>query len=318
MGRSAPVAPWEEGNGVTPAERIKNSVVSVPFLGPAAKRTYRVVRRYRFAHSYYGPRLKNLRSWSLANTEESNFYYELTPHNEATLASLVATICGAELSVVEGYIDEAKSDSELRHHIASFLLSDPELADAVPSLGRRLGWYAFVRAVKPALVIETGVAHGVGSCVIASALLRNRAEGYEGTYLGTEIDPTAGKLFVEPYSNVGSIRFGDSIETLRSLSHGIDVFINDSDHSEEYEATEYEVVRPLLSPNSLILGDNSHVTTALREFSRVAGRPYLFFKEEPADHWYPGAGIGISPSSLPMAVMASGAGAHHQPGPPLR
>lgn len=29
-------------------------------------------------------------------------------------------------------------------------------------------------------------------------------------------------------------------------------------------------------------------------FSRQYGRSFLMFKEQPKDHWYPGAGIGIS------------------------
>jgi hypothetical protein len=44
----------------------------------------------------------------------------------------------------------------------------------------------------------------------------------------------------------------------------------------------------------MILSDNSHVASALLEFSNVQGQNYLFFKENPKDHWYPGVGIGIS------------------------
>lgn len=294
---------WPSGWGgsVAGVTKVKDAIAAAPVVGPVAKRAYRVVRRYRFAHSYYAAKLKRMRAWSLANTEETNFYYELTPRNEATLTSLVAAVCGVDVGVVEHYVDEAKSDAALRRHIENFLLADPALADAVPALGRRVGWYAFVRAMKPALVIETGVAHGVGSCVIAAALLRNRSEGYEGTYVGTEIDPLAGQLFVEPYSSVGRIQYGDSIESLKTIGQPVDLFINDSDHSAEYEAREYEVISPKLSPRAVLLGDNSHVTTALRDFAAGSGRPFLFFREEPADHWYPGAGIGISPTTLPVS-----------------
>jgi hypothetical protein len=74
----------------------------------------------------------------------------------------------------------------------------------------------------------------------------------------------------------------------------VDLFINDSDHSAEYEAREYEAIAPLLSENAVILGDNAHVTDKLARFSREQGRNFLMFNERPKDHWYPGAGIGIS------------------------
>jgi hypothetical protein len=72
------------------------------------------------------------------------------------------------------------------------------------------------------------------------------------------------------------------------------LFINDSDHSAKYEYEEYEIIKNKLSANAFLLGDNSHVTDSLRNFSNKNGRKFLFFREVPQDHWYPGAGIGFS------------------------
>jgi len=44
----------------------------------------------------------------------------------------------------------------------------------------------------------------------------------------------------------------------------------------------------------VLLGDNSHVTNKLYQFALATGRDFLFFSEKPADHWYPGAGIGAA------------------------
>ena len=74
----------------------------------------------------------------------------------------------------------------------------------------------------------------------------------------------------------------------------IDLFINDSDHSASYEYREYQSIKNKLSPKALILGDNSHVTDELLKFSIENDRNFVLFREEPKDHWYPGAGIGIS------------------------
>jgi hypothetical protein len=62
---------------------------------------------------------------------------------------------------------------------------------------------------------------------------------------------------------------------------------------------EYKAILPRLQNNSIILGDNSHATDSLRVFSEANVRRFLFFKEEPADHFYHGAGIGFSlPATL--------------------
>jgi hypothetical protein len=87
---------------------------------------------------------------------------------------------------------------------------------------------------------------------------------------------------------------------LEVLNEVIDIFINDSDHSSNYEETEYAIIAGKMAEQSLILGDNSHVSRALLQFTLEHDRPYVFFKEEPAQHWYPGAGIGISPSHIPI------------------
>ena len=49
-----------------------------------------------------------------------------------------------------------------------------------------------------------------------------------------------------------------------------------------------------MTKNGIILGDNAHVTDKLLQFSLENQRNYVFFKECPKNHWYPGGGIGIS------------------------
>ncbi len=143
-------------------------------------------------------------------------------------------------------------------------------------------------------MVETGVDYGLGSCVLCSALLRNAAEGSPGRYLGLDIRGDAGQLLTPPYAEVGQMIYGDALDSLSAISEPIDLFINDSDHSFDYEAREYETIKNRMSPAAVILGDNSHCSPSLARFSEDNGRRFLFFKEEPAQHWYPGAGIGFS------------------------
>jgi hypothetical protein len=96
------------------------------------------------------------------------------------------------------------------------------------------------------------------------------------------------------YREAGEILYGDSIESLKKLKEPIGLFINDSDHSADYEYQEYLTIVPLLNEQSVVLGDNAHATDKLVRFAAETGRDFLFFKEEPLNHWYPGAGIGIA------------------------
>ncbi len=104
----------------------------------------------------------------------------------------------------------------------------------------------------------------------------------------------AGQLFSGKYATVGKILYDDSITSLKSLEEEIDLFVNDSDHSGEYEYQEYLTIADKLSIKGFILGDNAHATNSLSRFSREQGRKFVFFAEKPEGHWYPGAGVGVS------------------------
>jgi hypothetical protein len=49
-----------------------------------------------------------------------------------------------------------------------------------------------------------------------------------------------------------------------------------------------------LSDRAIVLGDHSHATDELKDWSERAGQRFLFWSEEPVGRWYPGAGIGFS------------------------
>jgi len=262
---------------------------------PGLNRMIEIWIRYNRASAYHKKKLKLSRSWAFKHTEISNYYYNLTPRNRKDLAFLISLTTGKPLGEVEGYLTEVETDVDIAAALSQFQSSNANLRDSNMALARRIGWYAFARALKPEVIVETGVHHGVGSLVLTSAIRRNNTEGFAGKYFGTDIEPSAGKLLEKPFSNVGKILYGDSIESLKKIADSsVDMFINDSDHSAEYEFLEYKTILPKLSKTGIILGDNSHATDSLRKFSEDNGRRFIFFKEEPLDHFYNGAGIGIS------------------------
>jgi hypothetical protein len=242
------------------------------------------------------PQLRQAIGWAFSSHELHNFTYEITRANCEYLAHTVSVVTAVPYSVAMSYIRELKEDEEIRRYVIRQISQGRvrHSADQRCEFGRRLGWYAFVRILKPRLVVETGVDKGLGAVAICAALLRNESEGFAGQYLGTDINPGAGFLLADPYKRIGKILYGDSILSLQSIRE-IDIFINDSDHSADYERREYEIVAPKMGMGGgLILGDNSHCTDVLARFSTESGRQFIFFREEPLHHWYPGAGIGIS------------------------
>ncbi len=258
-----------------------------------------LVSRALFATSHYNNKYLIILKWLSRSRETTNFTYELTEKNLNYLIQVTSVVTNKSYEVIRSYMNEALDNKTLLDHILSVSQKEApnkmnQLKKESNSFGRRLGWYMIARATKPKVIVETGVERGHGALILNFALERNFQEGHAGEYIGTDINPTAGILFNEYPNKMGKVIYGDSIETLSKLDKEIDLFINDSDHSASYEEREYETVRSKLSPKSIIIGDNAHVTDKLSNYSIKNHRNFLFFKEEPKNHWYPGAGIGIS------------------------
>jgi predicted O-methyltransferase YrrM len=277
---------WRRRGGQSPHWEWKHLVASAQDFSYRAS----YVRRY-----YWGRARPALR-WLVESRESSNFTYDLTRRNEDYLSEMLSVVLARPSSEIAGYIRELHNDEDLKRSVTERVaeLGDRSGIDATARFGRRIGWYALARALKPNVIVETGVEKGLGAVVLCAALLRNAQEGYPGRYYGTDIDRAAGVFLAEPYRSMGAILYGDSIESLMRLDANIDLFINDSDHSAEYEAREYITIASKLSEKAVIVGDNAHVTDELLRFSRSFNRRFLFFSEEPAEHWYLGAGIGLS------------------------
>ncbi|MGE0407217.1 MAG: class I SAM-dependent methyltransferase [Candidatus Korobacteraceae bacterium] len=254
------------------------------------------IRRAGIVGAFCLPKLWQAASWVVASREDTNYTYSISDRNLAYLAHAVSLVTGAPYELTSDYVAEAREDERLRTHVIRAVRQSPyrERSDARCEFGRRLGWYAFARVLKPRLIVETGVDKGHGAVLLCAALLRNAEEGSPGRYCGTDINPRAGWLLSGAYKTVGEILYGDSITSLKKLGGPVDLFINDSDHSADYEYQEYKTIEPKLSPGAVILGDNTRITEKLAVFSRETGRAFLYFQDEPEGHWYPGAGIGIS------------------------
>jgi cephalosporin hydroxylase len=229
--------------------------------------------------------------WLVRSRETHNFTYDLTSLNRDQLGWFVAAITGAKIAQARAWIKELEEDSDLRQHLARQMSSNPRrgVSSHEALWARRMGWYALIRAAEPEHVIETGTHLGMGSCVIAAALLRNG----HGRLTTIDVDSDSGHLIGGPWADVIDRRTGSSVDLLAEM-RDVGMFIHDSLHTYEYESAEFAAVGPNLRADALVISDNAHASAALSDWAERSGRHYLFFREEPLDHWWPGDGIGVA------------------------
>lgn len=241
--------------------------------------------------------IKSTATWLFTSREHHNYTYDLTSLSREHLAWYVAAVCDTPIKQVKGYLAEVERDESLRRHLEVGIAGSARrgLADARVRYGRRIGWYAIVRARRPTHVVETGVDKGLGSCVLAAALLRNAAEGSPGRVTSLDINPEAGYLTrVQPYAGVIDLIIGDSVTAIADLDTPVDIFLHDSDHTAAHERNEFQAVEPKLAKGALLLSDNAVKTNVLPKYAEQTGRRFLAYRETPKNHWYAGDGIGAA------------------------
>lgn len=229
----------------------------------------------------------------LTDPELDNFSYRIA--NSAELATFLGRALNADAEALASYIRELQADRFLRQRIEDRLATRTDRRRTMP-YGRRLGWYAIVRHLKPRLLVETGIHDGLGSSILLRALERNAAEGIDGRLISFDIRPDVGWLIPEELRLRHDVRIGNSLTLLRPAigDRSVDFFIHDSDHRYEYETAEFETVMPFTKPGAVLLSDNAHAGDAFEDFCGRHGLEFRYWHEIPAGHFYPGAGIGLA------------------------
>jgi predicted O-methyltransferase YrrM len=271
---------------------LRRAVARTP-LAPVAAFPTRLARIARYDAKIIGLSAR----WLVTSREHHNYTYDLTRLSREHLAWFVSVVCDVPVGQVRAYFRELESDRDLRTHIETTTARAARrgLADRTVRYARRIGWYAIVRATKPGHVVETGVDKGLGTCVLAAALLRNVEDGHPGRVTSLDINPDAGYLAQEkPWSTVVDLVIGNSIGSISALSQPVDMFLHDSDHTVEHERREFEAVGPKLTESARLVTDNAARTDVLAQYAERTGRRFLAYQEQPARHWFPGDGIGVA------------------------
>lgn len=175
----------------------------------------------------------------------------------------IFSFCQIDPALLDSYdaeFEEYMRDFELRLKKPRSTFFE-EIFDLGPNMGQFL--YLWIRFFKPKLVIETGVAAGASTNTILSALDKN---GY-GRLESIDITSRVGELIesrlkvnwdlhvINP--KVGSSAIGSILKGKQEAS----LFLHDSDHSDEWQITEFEAATTYLPKGSLIAFDD--VTNAL-------------------------------------------------------
>jgi predicted O-methyltransferase YrrM len=229
--------------------------------------------------------------WLINRSEFTNYNYDITRLNRDYLVSFIAYITNKDYNFVKSIFLEIENNKDFKEILNAEIAKIKRKYELPKQVffARRLGWYVLVRILKPNVVVETGTDKGLGTLLIAQALKENGG----GKVYTLDIDPFSGVLINQNYWDNIEVIKGNSVENLRLIKK-IDMFIHDSDHSESHEKAEFESIQENLSDNAIVISDNSQFTDALLDWSNKNNRRFIFFKEESKDHWYPGAGIGIS------------------------
>jgi len=242
------------------------------------------VNRLRWLHKArivrsHGRRVSAELPYVLFDSETDNFTYEIA--NPAELGEWLDELFGAG-----EYLSELDEDAELESELRARLRWRPS-AKSRALFGRRAGWYAIVRAIRPRRVVETGTHNGLGSTALLAALDRNQSGDL------VSIDPRPGAGWMVPARLRGRWR------PVRATSHAalesagpIDLFIHDSLHTPECEGWELETAARLGA--SVLISDNAHSADTCRVFATEQGGTFAIWRERVKDHWYPGAAIGVA------------------------
>ena len=192
----------------------------------------------------------------------------------------LATLTGVPPRQIRSFLDEPLSTP----FFAACLKSARSVMNELPLQGadlfakKVLVQYITVRAFRPDVVVETGVANGVSSAYLLLALDKNGRGRLHSVDLGNPVFLPAGKppgwIVPESLRNRWNLLIGDSRQLLPKLLselRTVDVFIHDSLHTYDQMLWEYRAAYPYLRPGGLLFSDDAGWNPAFEEFSREVG-----------------------------------------------
>ena len=250
-------------------------------------------QRLRIVARYYHPNLRQMLAWVLRSEDTDAFSWDMDRLSKSYMLSAIADITGKSHIEITHYADELKNDVEVQALVSGACRSDQRrVANIVPKYGRYIGWYAIVRALKPACIVETHVDEDFGTCILSAALARNKKEGAHGAYYGVA-------THLETVQKQKSAEFGksqstDLCDSIKNVRQQIDLLIIGRSLSPLQKPHCFEDLKIKLADNAIILDNNAYRSSTLLDFALDTGRHVVFIHERPHNHWYQGDGFAVA------------------------
>ena len=237
--------------------------------------------------------LQGLR-YVLWDPEVESFSYEIDNRDE--LEAFIAELFELPAPEVAGYLAEVDADPELNERLWARMRWRLDVKTRLP-LGNRMLWYGLARALKPRLIVETGIYQGLGSLVLLRALARNATEGHEGELISIDADPHAGVVVGDAPQPRWRKVVGLTGEVLEEAVAGrqVDMLIQDTPHTYENQCHEFGVAIAHAAPRLVLLDSSGGSTPALRQACERRKASLALFRDRPRGHFYthPGTQVGV-------------------------
>jgi predicted O-methyltransferase YrrM len=197
----------------------------------------------------------------------------------------IEILTGIEKEVIIKLLKELDGTDFLRH--IKLCLRQVEHRGGSLDVDCGLLLYVLTRALKPKIIVETGVANGSSSSFFLKGLEENgMGELYsidlhyrEG--ISTPPGKDLGWMIPEYLRHRWNLILGESTAVLPKLLNeleGIDIFFHDSRHTYKTMMKESKIVYPYLRRRGLLILDDVTLNDAFLDFANsVKQRPVIFF-----------------------------------------
>jgi predicted O-methyltransferase YrrM len=200
----------------------------------------------------------------------------LVHHLLGTDERFLALAADTSPDTIRKYIDEPSEQLQFTAHLKGCIPALRKTPDPVVYLYAKkvLIQYALARAIRPDVIVETGVANGISSSYwLLACQLNGKGWVYSididnGEYLPPG-KPT-GWIVPDYLRGRWTLELGDARDVLPKILGqvgSVDIFVHDSSHSYEHMKFEFDRAYPHIRPGGLLLSDDVDFNTAFSEFA---------------------------------------------------
>jgi hypothetical protein len=193
----------------------------------------------------------------------------------------IATLCNIQSKELKKFHSEFQKNNELVEHITTSLNEFKNSGAFNPTFQSII--YSLIRYFKPENIVETGVANGVSSTIILTAINLNKkgklnsidlpVKQWENSEYRKEdkvrVKNEVGWIVPANLRNNWVLKLGSSREELPKLFQKIEkcnIFFHDSEHSYENMLFEFKTVWPYLAKNGIIISDDIDRNNSFKDF----------------------------------------------------